>query len=175
MKAMLRLLALIALLPCAAAMAAVSATTPTLAKGSFTQYYSFTTVANYSPTSSLDTISLSGSKFQFSSLSFTLMNANGQVLTSPASLSSFTATKRGRNLSAVFNDSKNANITLASNTTYLIRVTGVTTQSNVKYSLLGNQIKPGTFVPAVPEPGTYAMLIGGFGLIGAITRRRRQA
>lgn len=175
MKAIFRLLAMIALLSSSMAMAAISAPTPTLSKGSFTQYYSFTTVANYSPTSSLDTIMLSGNKFQFSSMSFTLMSSTGQALTSPASLSTFTATKQGQNISAVFNDNRNANITLAANTTYLIRVTGIATQSNVKYSLLGNQMKPGTFVPAVPEPGTYAMLIAGFGLVGAVTRRRRKA
>ena len=30
-----------------------------------------------------------------------------------------------------------------------------------------------TAVPGVPEPGTWAMLIAGFGLVGAMVRRRR--
>jgi hypothetical protein len=29
-------------------------------------------------------------------------------------------------------------------------------------------------VTAVPEPGTYAMLLAGLGLIGTMVRRRRQ-
>lgn len=32
-----------------------------------------------------------------------------------------------------------------------------------------------TGVSAVPEPATYAMLLGGLGLVGAIARRRKQA
>jgi hypothetical protein len=32
-----------------------------------------------------------------------------------------------------------------------------------------------TFAPGVPEPATWAMMIGGFGLIGAASRRRRAA
>jgi hypothetical protein len=30
-------------------------------------------------------------------------------------------------------------------------------------------------LPAIPEPGTWAMLIAGFGIVGAATRRRRAA
>ena len=31
----------------------------------------------------------------------------------------------------------------------------------------------GTVIPGVPEPATWAMLIAGFGLVGAAARRRR--
>ena len=34
---------------------------------------------------------------------------------------------------------------------------------------------PGTIAAAVPEPETYAMLLAGLGLVGAIARRRRQS
>jgi hypothetical protein len=52
----------------------------------------------------------------------------------------------------------------------------------VSYSAFqdGIQLAPDQFtvlegvgVPAVPEPGTYAMFLAGLGLIGAITRRRK--
>ncbi len=33
----------------------------------------------------------------------------------------------------------------------------------------------GLTVAAIPEPGTYALLLGGFGLVGFIARRRRRA
>lgn len=175
MKAILRLAAMLALLSSMATMAAESPNEPAVNKGSFTQYYSFTTVANYSPTSPLTTLNLTGASSKFSALSFQLMSSTGQALTSPASLSTFAAVKQAKSWSASFDDRKNANLALTGNTTYLLRVTGVATQNNVKYSLLGNQIKAGTFVPAVPEPGTYAMLIAGFGLIAAATRQRKKA
>lgn len=36
------------------------------------------------------------------------------------------------------------------------------------------QVRNGTVIPAVPEPETYAMLLAGIGLIGAVVRRRKQ-
>lgn len=175
MKAIFRLWAVLAMLSSATAMAAESPNEPAVNRGAFTQYYSFTTVSNYSPTSPVDTLKLTGATSQFSGLSFQLLTGSGQSLTSPASLSTFAATKQGKTWNATFNDRKNADLALTGNTTYLLRVTGVASQNNVKYSLLGNQIKAGTFVPAVPEPGAYAMLIAGFGLIAAMTRQRRKA
>ncbi|MEO7938433.1 MAG: lamin tail domain-containing protein [Burkholderiaceae bacterium] len=39
-------------------------------------------------------------------------------------------------------------------------------------ALSGDVGNPGQFIAAVPEPETYAMLLAGLGLIGAIARRR---
>jgi hypothetical protein len=38
---------------------------------------------------------------------------------------------------------------------------------------LDNPLRQGLFVPGVPEPATWAMLIAGFGLVGSAIRRRR--
>ncbi|WP_448581531.1 PEPxxWA-CTERM sorting domain-containing protein [Thermaurantiacus sp.] len=37
-----------------------------------------------------------------------------------------------------------------------------------------NPRRQGMLIPYVPEPGTWAMMIAGFGLVGAAARRRRQ-
>ncbi|MBP6505549.1 MAG: PEP-CTERM sorting domain-containing protein [Rhodoferax sp.] len=34
---------------------------------------------------------------------------------------------------------------------------------------------PGAIAAAVPEPETYAMLLAGLALVGAVARRRRQS
>ncbi|GAA0487371.1 hypothetical protein GCM10009096_32810 [Parasphingorhabdus litoris] len=60
-------------------------------------------------------------------------------------------------------------------------------EGNDRFSIAGNRINvdfrassPGDFVrvltaaPAVPEPATWAMMIGGFGLVGGALRRRRK-
>jgi hypothetical protein len=47
-----------------------------------------------------------------------------------------------------------------------------------RYSVFLPQIKDGAIVmepPAIPEPATWAMMIAGFGLVGAAARRRRTA
>lgn len=36
------------------------------------------------------------------------------------------------------------------------------------------QVRNGTVIPSVPEPETYAMLLAGLGLLGAVARRRNQ-
>ncbi|WP_337658629.1 PEPxxWA-CTERM sorting domain-containing protein [Sphingorhabdus sp. Alg231-15] len=45
---------------------------------------------------------------------------------------------------------------------------------NFKASAPGDYVRVLTAVPAVPEPATWAMMIGGFGLVGGAMRRRRK-
>ncbi len=171
------ILLLIALLAAPDSVLAKSATTPVLGAGAFSQTFTFTTATNY-PASPGSTITLSGSRTNFSSLSFQLLSSSGIALTSPASNSIFTATRSGSNYVARFNDGNNANINFTANTNYLILVSGIANLNNVQYSLSANYLKPGSpFVqvtPAVPEPATYAMLLVGFALIGATMMRRRR-
>lgn len=63
----------------------------------------------------------------------------------------------------------------------------LTSANNIyEYDFFGNQLNVMTFpdsqilyssidVAAVPEPASWAMLIAGFGLVGAVARRRREA
>ncbi len=37
------------------------------------------------------------------------------------------------------------------------------------------QVRNGTVIPSIPEPETYAMLLAGLGLLGAVARRRTKA
>ncbi len=46
-------------------------------------------------------------------------------------------------------------------------------QANVTYAGISDEVLPPPPPPAIPEPATWAMMIGGFGLIGAAARRRR--
>lgn len=45
----------------------------------------------------------------------------------------------------------------------------------LKYEASSNAVLYSTHVAAVPEPGTYAMLLAGLGALGFVARRRHQA
>lgn len=45
---------------------------------------------------------------------------------------------------------------------------------NFRASSPGDYVRVLTAAPAVPEPSTWAMMIGGFGLVGGAMRRRRE-
>lgn len=161
------------LLLCFAWAHASQAPTSPVNAGSFSQEFSFTTGGNWNTN-----FSLSGPLSQFSSLSFELLNSNGTPVTSPwpAQWSIFDATQSGNNLTANFSDFWNPLVNLAPSTNYLVLVTGVATTNGAQYSLWGSGLAQGstiTPVPAVPEPETYAMMMMGLGLIGLVSRRRK--
>ena len=161
------------LLATSSAVFAIDATTPVLNAGSFSQEYSFTTSNFFIP---ITTLSLSGQASDFSSLSFQLLNGNGTPVTSPASFSTFNATRPGNTLSASFSDFFNPYIDLNPSTNYLMIVSGNALSNGVQYDLWGNWLMSGSqisLVPAVPEPETYVMLMAGLGLIGFASRRRK--
>jgi hypothetical protein len=63
-----------------------------------------------------------------------------------------------------------ANVPIMNGVMNTIEVKGVTSSSNVAATYTGTATFART---AVPEPASWALLIGGFGLIGATMRRRR--
>jgi hypothetical protein len=52
---------------------------------------------------------------------------------------------------------------------------GGTKTGNAAYQLLGTETRTSDTTGAVPEPASWAMMIAGFGLVGATMRRRRTA
>ena len=58
--------------------------------------------------------------------------------------------------------------------TYIFRTNARAFQAGTFGVLNGSALQGLTFAPAVPEPATWAMMLGGFGLLGAATRRSRR-
>ena len=59
-------------------------------------------------------------------------------------------------------------------TTYIFRTNAVSFTSGTFGVIDGSALQGPTFAPTVPEPATWAMMLGGFGLVGFATRRSRR-
>lgn len=128
----------------------------TLAGSSFTEYFSVKPTKD-----NAFVISISGLGTQYSDLSFTI--GGGPTVIGNLKEGSWVA---------AFNDGRNSRFTLMKDVNYDLRITG-----NTKSSTPGGfgQVSITTVngsVTAVPEPETFAMLLAGLGLMGAIARRR---
>lgn len=55
---------------------------------------------------------------------------------------------------------------------YFLKVVGSNVPGNLSTYRIGPTLSA-TFLAVVPEPGTWAMMVGGFGLLGTAARRRR--
>ncbi len=59
--------------------------------------------------------------------------------------------------------------------TYIFRTNATAFTAGTFGVLDGSSLQGITFAPTVPEPASWAMMIGGFGLLGAAARRSRRA
>ena len=60
-------------------------------------------------------------------------------------------------------------------TSYIFRTNARAFKTGTFGVIDGSTLQGFTFAPTVPEPATWAMMIGGFGLLGAAARRSRRA
>ena len=60
-------------------------------------------------------------------------------------------------------------------TTYIFRTNATAFTSGTFGVIDGSTLQGATFAPTVPEPATWAMMLGGFGLLGGAVRRSRRA
>ena len=60
-------------------------------------------------------------------------------------------------------------------TTYIFRTNANAFTGGTFGVIDGSALQGITFAPTVPEPATWAMMLGGFGLLGAAARRSRRA
>jgi len=130
----------------------------TVAGSPFTSQFLLTPNANNSAV-----VQVSGLLAQFSSLSFKILG--GPTVNAVAANGS---------LVAAFSDPRNQTYQLNGATPYTVTITGTTkAQAPGVFGLASINVINGT-VAAVPEPETYAMLLAGLGVLGAIARRRKQ-
>lgn len=60
-------------------------------------------------------------------------------------------------------------------TTYIFRTNATAFTTGTFGVIDGSTLQGFTFAPTVPEPATWAMMLGGFGLLGGAVRRSRRA
>ena len=137
-----------------AANAATSASFSEVANQNFTKYFTLT------PTT---TNSVS---FRVSSGSTQLTGISFSIAGGPTVMGSLV----GGNWVAAFSDTANNAYSFAAGTPLSVTVTGHTSAN----ALISVVSRNGTIVSAVPEPESFAMLLAGLGLMGAIAARRKK-
>jgi hypothetical protein len=70
---------------------------------------------------------------------------------------------------------KNGLIGTENSVTYIFRTNATAFTQGTFGVLDGSSLQGITFAPTVPEPATWAMMLGGFGLLGAAARRSSRA
>jgi hypothetical protein len=91
------------------------------------------------------------------------LNAGGSLL---ASLTLGTTTAAGCSIAGQYCPFENFSLAFAG-TAKSVQFGGTLNQQ------VFDDLTFGSLTPGIPEPGTWAMLIAGFGLVGAAARRRR--
>jgi opacity protein-like surface antigen len=156
------------LLASTAAMASVTAHTSAViaTTGSFSDTFEATTTSPYN--SALGTLYVTGLTANFSDLKLTFFDANNTLI-GTAKSENIGVKSGATNLKATFSDSKVA-WNLGAGTTYKFVVSGTSKVAGSSLAVNGLYFSN---IAAVPEPETYAMLLAGLGLMGAIAKRRK--
>jgi len=143
-----------------AANAATSESFSALASQSFTKQFTVT------PTTTNSLVLTAGALgAQLSSLSFSI--AGGPTVA---------AVLTGGNWVATFNDIRNAGYSFSALSPLAVTVSGLTSATVPGgNALVTVSTRNGTIVSSVPEPETFAMLLAGLGLMGAIAMRRNKS
>ncbi len=143
----------------AAANASTAESFSAVASESFTKYFTVTPDA----TNKL-ILTASGLGPQLTSLSFSI--AGGPTVA---------ALLNNGTWSATFNDPRNSGFSFSGLSPLSVTVSGMTSAAIPgTNAVISVTTRGGTIVSAVPEPETFAMLLAGLGLMGAIAARRKK-